>query len=65
MIVTDEGMQMDESDTHRANANRSMRASRDPASNVTEERPSQQEKQSSPRTSTDEEMQMDEINAHL
>jgi hypothetical protein len=59
-ILTDEGMQIDESDEQSANADFSIRKSLEPIANVTVERPTQSRKQFSLSTSTDEGMHSDE-----
>jgi hypothetical protein len=58
--VTDEGMQIDESDEQYKNADSSMNESLEPDSNVTAERDLHPWKQSGPSLSTEDGMQMDE-----
>jgi hypothetical protein len=61
-VSTEEGIQTDESDGQRENADSSIRESLDPGSTVTIERFVQPQKHLGPRASTEEGMQIDESN---
>jgi hypothetical protein len=65
MVLSEEGMQIDESDEQTKNGAPSTNESREPDSNVTVERDLHPEKQYWPSLSTEEGMQIDESDEQL
>jgi hypothetical protein len=65
MIVTRDGIRMDERDKHCANADAAIRDSMERDGNLTSERRASRKKQFSPKNSTDAGMQIDASDRHF